>query len=303
MHLDGATPRRGRHRSAADALFSATGALAAALLMAALGWVLWDVVRQGLPLWSWSYLVDDTANAGRSGGLGPVLVATAAILGVALAVALPVGVASAVWLAEFASTGSGGAPGAPARRQRQLRPVRLALDTLAGVPSIVWGLFGSAFFCNFLGLGYSILAGGLTLACMMLPLLISTTEAGLSALPADWRQGGAALGMSRASLVWHVLLPAAAPALAAGTVLAVGRATAEAAALIFTSGYVDRMPGSLLDSGRALAVHIYDLSMNVPGGDRAAYGAASVLVVLVLAINTSAVAASRHWAQRRLAAH
>ena len=150
-------------------------------------------------------------------------------------------------------------------------------------------------------MGYSILAGGLTLACMMLPLLVSTTEAGLSALPADWRSGAAALGMSRSSLVLQVLLPAAAPAVIAGTVLAIGRATAETAVLIFTSGYVDRMPASLLDSGRSLAVHIYDLSMNVSGGDRAAYGAASVLVVLIVAINALAAAAGRRWAQRRLA--
>ena len=91
--------------------------------------------------------------------------------------------------------------------------------------------------------------------------------------------------MSRTSLVLHVLLPAAAPAMAAGAVLGIGRATAETAALIFTSGYVDRMPGSLLDSGRALAVHIYDLSMNVAGADRAAYGAASVLVTLIVVVN------------------
>lgn len=281
MRLDGNTGQRG------DAVFSGAMALAAAALMAALAWVLWDVVQQGLPQWSWSYFIDEPASAGRRGGIGPILVATLAILAVAMSVALPLGLATAVWLAEF-STLRG-------------RPVRLALDALAGVPSIVFGLFGSAFFGVFLGLGYSILAGGLTLACMMLPLLVSTTEAGLSALPADWRSGAAALGMSRSSLVLQVLLPAAAPAVIAGTVLAIGRATAETAVLIFTSGYVDRMPASLLDSGRSLAVHIYDLSMNVSGGDRAAYGAASVLVVLIVAINALAAAAGRRWAQRRLA--
>lgn len=274
-------------RDRADALFAAALGAAAALLVLALGWVLWDIVRQGLPMWSWAYLQDEPANAGRSGGIAPILVSTLAILGIALGVALPMSLATAVWLAEF-STG-------------RAMPVRLALDALAGVPSIVFGLFGSAFFSVFLGLGFSILSGALTLACMMLPLLISTTEAGLAALPADWRRGGAALGISRASLVLQVLLPAAAPAIAAGTVLAVGRATAETAALIFTSGYVDRMPGSWLDSGRSLAVHIYDLSMNVAGGDRAAYAAAAVLVVLILAINLLATSISQRWAHRQLA--
>lgn len=276
-----------RTRCRGDALFGAAMGLAAALLMAALAWVLWDIVRQGLPLWSWAYLLDAPAHAGRSGGIAPILVATLSILVVALAVALPLGVATAVWLAEFSPAGAG--------------PVRLALDALAGVPSIVFGLFGSAFFSVFLGLGFSILSGGLTLACMMLPLLISSTEAGLAALPADWRRGGAALGLSRTSLVVQVLLPAAAPAIAAGAVLGIGRATAETAALIFTSGYVDRMPASLLDSGRSLAVHIYDLSMNVAGGDPAAYAAAAALVVLIVGINLIATLLSQRWARRRLA--
>jgi len=273
-------------RNRADRLFGATVGAAAALLMLVLAWVLWDVVRQGLPMWSWAYLLDEPGNAGRSGGIAPILVATLAILGVALAVALPLSLGTAVWLAEFMSG--------------RAMPVRLALHALAGVPSIVFGLFGSAFFSAFLGLGFSILSGGLTLACMMLPLLISTAEAGLSALPDEWRRGGAALGMSRASLVLQVLLPAAAPAVVAGAVLAVGRATAETAALIFTSGYVDRMPGSWLDSGRSLAVHVYDLSMNVAGGDRAAYAAAAVLVVLILIINLSAASVGQRWALRRL---
>jgi len=268
-------------------LFGAALGAAAALCVLALAWVLWDVARHGLTLWSWAYLLEEPSNAGRSGGIAPILVSTLAILGVALTVAFPVGVATAVWLAEFA-------PGRAA-------PVRLALHALAGVPSIVFGLFGSALFSVYLGLGFSILSGGLTLACMMLPPFISTTEAGLSALPSEWRRGGAALGISQVSLVAHVLLPAAAPAIVAGAVLALGRATAETAALIYTSGYVDRMPGSWLDSGRSLAVHIYDLSMNVAGGDRAAYAAASTLVVLILVINLFAASVRHRWALRQLA--
>lgn len=274
---------RDRH-SARDTLFGVVMFSAAALVMLTLAWVLYDIVRQGVDMWSASYLLDEPANAGRSGGIAPILVATLAILAVALAVALPLGVATAVWLVEFSGVQAG--------------RVRLALDALAGVPSIVFGLFGSAFFGVFLGLGFSILSGGLTLACMVLPLLIRTTEAGLAALPNDWRRGGAALGMSRTSLVVHVLLPVAAPAIAAGTMLGVGRATAETAALIFTSGYVDRMPGSLFDSGRSLAVHIYDLSMNVAGGDRAAYAAAGVLVVLIVSINLLATALGERWSRQ-----
>ena len=174
------------------------------------------------------------SNAGSSGGIGPILVSTLLILGVALAVAVPLGLATAVLLAEFLKSQS-----------RFGRLVGLSLDVLAGVPSIVFGLFGNAFFCVFLGLGFSILSGGLTLACMVLPILIRTAEAGLRAVPDDWRLGCAALGLSRAAALRQILLPAASSGLVAGLMLGIGRAMAETAALIFTSGYVDRMPSSL----------------------------------------------------------
>jgi phosphate transport system permease protein len=197
-----------------------------------------------------------------------------------------------VWLSEFVHE--------EGRLSSTAKFVRLSLDVLAGVPSIVFGLFGSAFFCVFLGLGFSILSGGLTLACMMLPIFIRTAEMGLSAVPQDWRKGAAALGMSRASILWNVLLPSAAPAILSGLVLSIGRATAETAALIFTSGYVDRMPSSLSDSGRALSLHIFDLSMNVTGGDAAAYGSALVLVCLVLSINAVAFLFMNRWSANRV---
>src|SRR5205823_6172239 len=168
------------------------------------------------------------------------LVSTALILAVCLASSLPVGLGTAVLLAEF--TPAGGAFG---------RLVRRSLDVLAGVPSIVFGLFGNAFFCQVLGLGFSILSGGLTLACMVLPILIRATEEGFRAVPREYRLGAAALGLSRTTTLLHLLLPAAVPGLLVGLVLGLGRAIAETAALIFTSGYVDRMPGSLLDSGRS----------------------------------------------------
>jgi phosphate transport system permease protein len=208
---------------------------------------------------------------------------------VALLAAVPIGLGAAIWLAEY-SKQSG----------RAAASIRLSLDVLAGVPSIVFGLFGNAFFCVFLGLGFSILSGGLTLACMILPIFIRTCERGLFAVNNDWRFAAAGLGMTRASAIWHVLLPAAAPAIVAGLMLGIGRATAETAALIFTSGYVDRMPESLSDSGRALAVHIFDLSMNIAGGDKAAYASALVLVVLIVLIDVTAVALSDRWLTRRI---
>lgn len=273
-----------------DRLFTLAVWNAAALVACVFLWLLGDLVWHGMPHLSWSFLVTGPVNAGRAGGIAPILVSTVLILAVALAVAVPLGLGAAAWLAEY--TRVGGAVG---------QGIRLSLDVLAGVPSIVIGLFGNAFFSVFLGLGFSILSGGLTLACMILPIFIRTSEAGIAAVSDDWRRGAQALGMTRASALWHILLPAAAPAIAAGLMLGIGRAAAETAALIFTSGYVDRMPGSLADSGRALAVHIYELSMNVAGGDGAAYASALVLIVLIVAINAGALALSDRWLTRRIA--
>lgn len=268
----------------ADRLFNGLVWLGAALVGIVFLALLGDLLWQGLAHLSWSFLVSEPLSAGRAGGIAPILVSTLLILAVAMVTAVPLGLLTAVWLTEYTR-----------RTSRLGQAVRLSLDVLAGVPSIVFGLFGNAFFCVYLGLGFSILSGGLTLACMVLPIFIRTSEAGLSAVSDDWRRNAAALGMTRASVLWHVLLPSAAPAMVAGIMLGLGRATAETAALIFTSGYVDRQPDSLLDSGRALSVHIYDLAMNVTGGDPAAYASALVLVVLIVALNLGALALSNRW--------
>ncbi|WP_392475966.1 phosphate ABC transporter permease PstA [Nostoc sp. C110] len=252
-------------------------------------WILGDIVWHGVGQISWEFLTTEPRNAGREGGIAPILISTCLILGVCMAVSLPLGVGTAVLLAEFTATESVFG-----------RLVRRSLDVLAGVPSIVFGLFGNAFFSIQLGLGFSILSGGLTLACMVLPILIRSTEAGFRSVPADYRLGAAALGLSRTTTLWKLLLPAATPGLVVGLVLGIGRAIAETAALIFTSGYVDRMPESLLDSGRSLSIHIFDLSMNVAGGDANAYASALVLLILLLLVNGIATWTARFWLGRRI---
>ncbi len=252
-------------------------------------WIVGDLLRHGLPHLSWEFLTGSPADAGRAGGILPILVSTLLILGVCLAVSLPIGVGTAVFLAEFT-------------REEGMLPrfVRRSLDVLAGVPSIVFGLFGNAFFTIYLGMGFSILSGGLTLACMVLPILIRSTEEGFRAVPDDYRKAAAALGLSRTATLRRILLPAAAPGLVVGLILGVGRALAETAALLFTSGYVARMPDSLLDSGRALSVHIYDLAMNVPGGESHAYATALVLISLILTINVITFWIGDRWLHRRI---
>jgi len=261
--------------------------LAAILVSGVFFWLLSDILIHGLPHLSWSFLVEAPRNAGRSGGIGSIIVSTVLILAVAMVTAAPLSLATAVLLSEFTRYDSVFG-----------RLVRSSLDVLAGVPSIVFGLFGNAFFCIYLDLGFSILSGGLTLACMVLPILIRTAEEGLQATPNDYRLAAAALGMSRSAALVHLLLTTATPALVAGLMLGIGRAVAETAALIFTSGYVDRMPDSLFDSGRALSVHIYDLSMNVAGGDTNAYSSALVLIILLLIINSIAMNLAKQWLHR-----
>lgn len=261
----------------------------AALVTGALLWLLSDVFWHGIGQINWEFLTTPPSNVGREGGIAPIIVSTGLIVGCCMAVSIPFGVGTAVLLAEFASNTSGFA-----------RLVRLSLDVLAGVPSIVFGLFGNAFFCKTLGMGFSILSGGLTLACMVLPILIRSTQEGFRSVPDDYRRSAAALGISRTAILWELLLPAAMPGVVVGLLLGLGRAIAETAALIFTSGYVVRMPESLWDSGRSLAVHIYDLAMNVSGGEANAYASALVLISFLLLINGAISWLAERFRQSRI---
>jgi len=252
-------------------------------------WLLSDILWHGIGQLSWSFLTVLPLNAGRAGGIGLIIVSTILILAVCMVAVFPLGVGTAVFLAEFTSLDHWFG-----------RMVRSSLDVLTGVPSIVFGLFGNAFFCVYFDLGFSILSGGLTLACMVLPILIRSTEQGLRSVPNDYRLGAAALGMSRTATLLHLLLPAAMPGLVVGVVLGIGRAMAETAALIFTSGYVNRMPSSLMDSGRSLSIHIFDLSMNVAGGDANAYASALILIAMLIIINGVASWVADRWLHRRM---
>jgi len=254
---------------------------------ALLVWIVVDLAWRGIGSLSIEFLTSVPRDAGRAGGISSLLISTMWIVSTATVVALPIGLFSAVLLAEGAQ-----------QNARFARLVRGSLDMLSAVPSIVFGLFGNAFFCITLGLGYSILSGGLTLACMILPILIRTIEEALRSVPAEQKLAASALGLSRATTLTHVLLPAAAPGVAVGLVLGIGRALSETAALIFTSGYVTRTPHDLLDSGRALSVHIYDLAMNIPGGNGRAYASALVLVLMLFVLNGLVRLAAKRFTKR-----
>ncbi len=275
-NLPASATNNDRPSERAEFIAAAAVWMAAMLVIGTLVWILTDIAVRGLSEIDFAFLTDEVRDAGRAGGIGPILLSTALILLVTLAIAIPLALGTAIALTERIG-----------QETCFSRNVRRCLDVLAGVPSIVFGLFGNAFFAITLGLGYSILTGALTLACMVLPILIRTSEQAITAVPNEYRFAAASLGLGRTATLFRVVLPAAAAALMAGVVLSVGRALAETAALIFTSGYVTRTPESLLDSGRSLSVHIYDLAMNVPNGGSQAYATACVLVMLLLAINAT----------------
>lgn len=285
MHDDYIRPWRIRVR---EVLLPMAMVMAVALVVGALAWVVLDLLLFGWKRLSWEFLVDEPRRNGRAGGIAPILVSTGLILSCCLAVVVPIGLTAAVLLAQS--------------RNRAADLIRLSLDVLSGAPSIVLGLFGYAFFCQALGLGFSILSGGLTLACMCLPLVVRIAESGIRAVPREQVAAAAALGLSRLTTLRTLILPAAAPALGAALALGIGRALAETAALLYTSGYVDRMPGSLMDSGRSLTVHIYDLAMNVPDGDASAAATALVLITVLIIIDLVAGFMLLRWATRRISA-
>ncbi len=271
----------------ADILLAGFSWLSGLLVLLCFGYLFADIFSNGYAHLDWQFITTAPENAGRDGGIAPMIISTTILLFFALLFSLPIGIFSAIYLAEYTSY-----------EHRFARLLRYALNTLAAVPSIVMGMFGFAFFVIILQIGFSLLAGALTLAIMILPLLIRNIEDSLRNIPHTYRLNAAALGLSQVRTIFQILLPMAKHGIAMAVVLSVGRAMAETAALLFTAGYVMRMPDSLMDSGRSLSVHIFDLSMNVPGGEKAAYATTIVLLFSILIINAATVLLSNQITRR-----
>lgn len=237
-------------------------------------WMVANLLFVGVPELSLDFFWQPPLNAGRSGGVGSVIISTLLILSICLMFALPLALGMALFLTEHVSRGSGFD-----------RWSGFSLDVLGGVPSIVFGLFGYQFFSIQLGFGFSLLSGGLTLTCMVLPLMVRSFQQAFLRCPASYRLAAASLGLSQTGFISKILMPTAMRGLVTGVILSSGRALSETAVLLFTSGYVTRMPHSIFDSGRSLSVHIYDLSMNVPGGATQAAKTGTVLLIMILTIN------------------
>ena len=238
------------------------------------------ILLKGIPhlspeLFAWEYNSNNVS-------MTPAIINTLLITLLSLLVCVPLGIGAAIWLTEYAPRGC-----------RLVKLVRMTAETLSGIPSIIYGLFGSLFFVVALKMGLSLLSGALTLSIMVLPTIMRTTEEALLAVPDSYREGSFGLGAGRLRTTFRVVLPSAIPGILSGVILAIGRIVGETAALIYTAGTVAKVPGSLLDSTRTLAVHMYTISTEGLYMDQS-YATAVVLLVMVLLINSlSALIAKR----------
>lgn len=245
--------------------------IAAAFTIFMLGFLIIYILVKGIPnlspsLFSPKYTTDNVLML-------PSIINTLIMIGVALAIAVPIGVFSAIYLVEYAKKGN-----------KLVKVIRMMAETLTGIPSIVYGLFGMLFFVSFLNMSYSLLAGILTVAIMVLPTVLRTTEEALMAVPHSFREGSFGLGAGKLRTVFRIVLPSAVPGILSGVILATGRIAGETAALIYTAGTVAELPKNLFSSGRTLAVHMYVLSQEGLHTDQA-FATAVVLLVMVLVIN------------------
>lgn len=234
--------------------------------------ILTVILKNGLPQLSLKFLTRNPADMGREGGIFSTILATAFLTFIAILVATPLGVGTAIYLTEYTLEG------------RVTRIIRFGAECLAGIPSIIFGLFGFILFVNKLKFGWSVLSGGLTLAFMILPTIIRTSEEAIKAVPQTYRLVSFSLGSTRWQAITRVVLPSAIPGIMTGIILSIGRSIGETAAVIFTAGSALRVPTSIFSSSRTMAVHFYILAKEGVSMPKA-YGTAAVLVISILFIN------------------
>ena len=248
---------------------------AALLVMAVLLAVIVYILAKGLPVIHWRFLTQPPRDMGRAGGISTSIVGTLLVTLVAVLLAIPFGIGTAFYLAEYT------------RESPVTRVIRFSAESLAGIPSIVYGLFGFIFFVIQLGMGWSILSGGLTLAFMILPTIIRTSEEAIRSVPQSYREVSFSLGGTKWQTIRRAVFPSALRGIANGVILGIGRCVAETAAVVLTVGSALRMPTSLFSPTRTMAVHFYMLAtegISMP----AAYGTAALLIVLIFLINVVA---------------
>jgi phosphate transport system permease protein len=260
--------------------------LATLFTLAILIFIIFFILEKGLPVVGPRFLLSNPQDMGKAGGIFPTVVASILLPLIAVLIAVPFGVGTAVYLTENT------------RESHATRIIRFGADCLAGIPSIIFGLFGFIFFVTILHMGWSLLSGGLTLALMILPTIIRTTEEAIRAVPDSYREVSYSLGATRLRTVRKVVLPNALPGIVTGVMLGIGRSVGETAAVIFTAGSSLRLPSSIFDSARTMSVHFYILAREGISTENA-YGTAAVLVLSVLAINAVAYGIMNRFIKKR----
>lgn len=233
------------------------------------------ILVKGIPEINWQFLTEIPRNMGRSGGIASTIVGTLLVTAVAIIVATPFGVGTAFYLTEYT------------QEDIVTRIIRFSAESLSGIPSIVYGLFGFIFFVINLKLGWSILSGGLTLAVMILPTIIRTSEEAIRTVPSQYREVSFSLGGTKWQTIIKVVFPSALPGIATGVILGIGRCVAETAAVILTAGSALRMPTSIFSPTRTMAVHFYILAREGISMEKA-FGTAALLIMIILLINVVA---------------
>lgn len=272
-------PPRHTQRLAVTMLGGAT-----VLTLAVLVFIIGFVLEKGLRAVTPGFLLSNAEDMGRAGGIFTTIVGSVVLPLFALLLAAPLGIGTAVYLTEYSV------------ETRATKVIRFGTDCLAGIPSIIFGLFGFIFFVTTLGMGWSIISGALTLAFMVLPTIIRTTEEAIRAVPKSYREVSFSLGATRWQTVKRVILPNALPGIVTGIMLGIGRSIGETAAVIFTAGSSLRMPTSIFDSTRTMAVHFYILAREGISSENA-YGTAATLIIAVLLVNLTA-----YWTMNRFIA-
>ncbi len=264
--------------------------LATLLIVVPVGAIIAIIIVKGLPAINWQFLSDMPRQGMRAGGIFPAIVGTIYLVLGAIIFALPIGLLAAIYLSEYA------------KDNKLTRIIKLSIVNLAGVPSVVYGLFGLALFVVFFKFGASILSGSLTLGIMILPLIITTSREALESIPSSFREVSLSLGASKWQTIRHIVLPNAVPGILTGTILGLGRAAGETAPILFTVAafYLPQLPRSIFDQAMALPYHLYVISTQVPNVDeKIRYGTALVLLVLVLFMNLVAIIIRYQFRKRK----
>ena len=261
-----------KKRKILDSMLFGLMALALGIVMAFLVFVIVYIVRSSAGFLDFSFIFRSPAE----GGIFPMVITTLYVVLVSIVLALPVGVITAIFLNEYSVNSP------------LIRLLRLAIETLAGIPSIIYGLFGLLIFCRVLGFGQSIISGSLTLSIMILPVIIRTTEESLKSIPDSFREASLSLGATKFQTIIHAVIPPALPGIVNSIILAIGRVVGESAPVLLTVGLTKNLPRSIFESGRTLTIHLYYLTSEAvnPEDFGIAFATAAVLVILVLIINS-----------------